>query len=186
MKTILIAESDKRDLKRYRNILLKHDYRVLVASDAEECLTFYRSELEKKAAAMARKRETRPASNSFSVNPPFDAVILNYSASASDGLRAARQILSVNPQQRIVFITDADESAEELQKEFYGRLDIIQKPLAPEDLVEILESTKVYRALEKLGLDIPEVKEYNLYHFQLLELLAARLALLETRQESEK
>lgn len=182
MKTILIAENNKRDLRWYPDTLSKHDYHVLIAADAAESLKSYRSELEKNVAEAKRKEDSSP---SFP-EQPFDAVILNHRISNRDGLQVASEILSVNPRQRIIFVSDSDEYTEELQKAFYGRVDIMQKPFAPEALIDVLESAEVYKALEKLGLNVKELKGYHLYHFQLLELLAACLALLEAGRENGK
>jgi len=180
VRTILIAENNERDLRWYKAVLSKHNYQVLVATNAAESLEFYKSELAKNNADAAK-------SKGDSSSPPpllsstIDVVLLNHRVSDRDGLQVAKEILSINPRQRIIFVSDSDEYTEELHREYYGKVDIMQKPFAPNALIEVLESNEVYKALEKLGLNIERVKECNLYHFQLLELLAACLTLLESR-----
>lgn len=58
-------------------------------------------------------------------------------------------------------------------------MDVIQKPFQPQALTELIESAEVYNALGKLGMNVERIKECDLYHFQLVDLLAACLTLLE-------
>jgi DNA-binding LytR/AlgR family response regulator len=141
-----------------------------------ESLEKYKSELEQACAVAANE-------DSSTVRIlPFDAVILNHTVSyREDGLQAAKEILLANPHQRIVFVSDSVQYTVELQNELYDRVEIIQKPFEPEALVELLESTEVYRALGSLGLNVQKLKECNLNHSQLLELLDACMTLLEEK-----
>lgn len=179
MKKVLIAENDKDSLTFYEGILLKSGYHVLIATDAKESLKKYKSELEQRVVS-AKDR------GSSDLVLPFDAVMLNHRVSDEDGLQVAKEILLVNPRQRIVFVSDSAEYTAQLQKEFYGRADIIQKPFEPEVLIELLESTELYNALEKMGLNVQKLRECNLHHFQLLDLLAACMTLLEAESGNGK
>ncbi|HVX02661.1 MAG TPA: response regulator [Nitrososphaera sp.] len=179
MKRILIAGINTNELASYESALVEPNYNVLKAADSGELLKKYRSELERSLASRSE--------GSAAAVLPFDAVILNHTASLNeDGLQAAREILSVNPRQRIVFVSDSDGCTTELQKEFYGRVEVIQKPFEHKALIELIESAEVYRALEKLGLNMQKLKECNLHHFQLQDLLAACITLLEAQSGNGK
>lgn len=181
MKKVLIAENNRSDLAACKSALVRANYDVLTASDASESREKYRSELEK--SLTSRNRE----GDSFARILPFDAVILNHAnPHKEDGLQAAKEILSVSPRQRIVFVSDSAEYTRELQKEFYGRVEIIQMPFEQEALIELLESVQVYKALEDMGLNMQKLKECNLQHFQLLDLLDACRTLLEAQSGNGK
>lgn len=186
MKDILIVENNESYVKWYKIILSGNKYSVLIIPSAEESLKSYKSKLEQVIALEKQKRKHSSRQSSSSIDLPFDAVILNHNVSDRAVIQMAREILLVNPRQRIILVSDSEESTEELDKEFYGKVDIIQKPFSRDALIELLESTELYNALEELGLDTQSLKEYNLYHFQLLELLAACLRLLEEQRGNGK
>ncbi|MEO9364296.1 MAG: response regulator [Nitrososphaera sp.] len=181
MKKMLIAENNSNDLSFYESALQKSDYCVTIATDAQDFLQRYKSELEH--AVLAARGDGHSSS---SIALPFDAVVLNHRVSDSDGLQAAREVLSVNPHQRVVFVSGSAKYTEELRREFYSRVDIIQKPFQPQALIELLESAELYKTLGKLGVNVERIKECNLYHFQLLDLLAACLTLLEAENGNGK
>lgn len=144
VKKILIAENNPDDMAFYESALPKSGYGVTIAADARDFLDRYKSELERVVAA-ARDDD------SSSIVLPFDAVVLNYRVSDGDGLQVAKEILLVNPRQRVIFVSGSVEHTDELHKEFYGKVDVIQKPFQPKAMVELLESAEVYNALGKLG-----------------------------------
>jgi CheY-like chemotaxis protein len=127
VKKILIAENNPSDLSFYESTLQKSDYCVTIAADVQEFLQRYKSELEH-AVLAARDNGHSSSFSSSSIALPFDAVVLNHRASDGDGLQAAKEILSVNPRQRVVFVSDSVEHTEELHKEFYSRVDVTKSP----------------------------------------------------------
>lgn len=99
VKKILIAENNPSDLSFYESTLQKSNYCVTIAANVQEFLQRYKSELEH---AVLAARDNGHSSPSSSIALPFDAVVLNHRASDGDGLQAAKEILSVNPRQRVV------------------------------------------------------------------------------------
>lgn len=182
VKKILIAENNPNDLAFYESTLPKSDYCVAIATDARDFLQRYKSELE---LVVLAARSNDPSFSSI-VALPFDAVVLNHRVSDRDGLQAAREVLSVNPRQRVIFVSGSADHTEELRSEFSGRVDVIQKPFQPQALIELLESAEVYNVLRKLGVNIERIKECNLHHFELVDLLAACLTLLEAENGNGK
>ncbi|HVX02416.1 MAG TPA: hypothetical protein VHA09_04615, partial [Nitrososphaera sp.] len=120
-----------------------------------------------------------------SVVMPFDAVMLNHRVSDTDGIQVAKEILSVNPRQRVVFISESVRYTAELQNEFEGAVDVIQKPFVAEALLELIESTEIYKALGDLGVNVQKLKEYKLYHFQLFDFLATCMRIMKSHYEKE-
>ena len=101
----------------------------MISEDGEECLRKYNTELLKQkkvktkssstATASSLKKETVTSSSNQQkqdkkagsklnsspslLPPPFDAVILDYRMPRKDGLEVAKEILELNPRQRIIF-----------------------------------------------------------------------------------
>jgi CheY-like chemotaxis protein len=188
LRKLLIAENNKNDITFYQCLFSNHGYRVLIATDSEESLKKYKAEMVKAAAVSEmQKRRRREGQKKrgllsrdhffFPSSPvvmPFDAVMLNHRVSDTDGIHVAKDILSFNPHQRVVFVSESVKYTTEVQNEFKGKVvDVMQKPFYPEALIELLGSAKLYQALKDLGVNIKKIREANLYHFQLLDLLSA-------------
>jgi CheY-like chemotaxis protein len=213
LRKLLIAESNKNDIAFYESLFLNRNYRVLIATNARESLKKYKSELEQARIGinirtidlsrsqdytqdereLPQQRKRRSERQGFSstrlrtaVIIPFDAVILNHRVSDTDGIEVAKEILSVNPYQRVVFVSESIKYTSELRREFRRTVDIIQKPFTPEALVELLESSEIYRALGSLGINIQKIKESNLYHYQLYDLLTVCMSMLDEDTNKEK
>lgn len=211
MKKLLIAENNRDNITFYESLFSRHNYRVLIATDSRESLKKYKSAMEEAllSAATAFKTEmsgetkgeeeweewerrrrlerlmSLPFSARLHIAMPFDAVLLNHRVSDTDGISVAKEILSVNPRQRVVFVSESVKYTAELQNEFNGAVDVIQKPFVAEALMELLESAEIYRALGDLGVNVRKLKEYKLYHFQLFVLLAACMKIMKSHDESE-
>lgn len=148
----------------------------MIVTDAKECLNKYKSELEQAIVASRGKK------GQFSIAMPFDAVVLNHRVSDTDGIQVAKEILLLHPAQRVVFISESAIFTAELQNEFGKTVDITQKPLVPEALIELLENSEIYHALEKMGVNVQKLREGNLHHFQLSDLLARCISILEDKK----
>lgn len=69
-------------------------HKVTITADGEECLKAYHDELHRVTL------HSDPTEHIL----PFDVVILDYMMPKMDGLEAAKEILAVNPHQRIVLL----------------------------------------------------------------------------------
>lgn len=199
LRKLLIAENNKNDITFYQSLFSSRNFRVLIATDSKESLRKYRAEMENAVAATISKKQIREKKEkkglkskdhffvfSSPVVMPFDAVMLNHRVSDTDGIHVAKEILSINPHQRIVFVSESTKYTTELQNEFKEKVDVIQKPFYPEALIELLESAELYRALKDLGVNVQKIREANLYHFQLFDLLAACREILRENHGREK
>jgi CheY-like chemotaxis protein len=92
---ILVAE-DEEDIKTiYYMSLVERGHKVILTSDGEECLMVYRQKLQEH---QEHHHNEKTSSLSY-----FDVVILDYKMPKKDGLQAAKEILDINPEQRIIF-----------------------------------------------------------------------------------
>lgn len=75
---------------------------------------------------------------------PFDIVILDYKMPQINGLNVAKEILAVNPHQRILFVSAyinsiVEESFATQQLLKQETIEVLQKPVSPEVLIDTIE-----------------------------------------------
>lgn len=119
---ILIAEDVRHTALQYKIALEDRDHQVVTTNDGEDCLKTYNEYY----------------TSMKSVNP-FDVVIVDYRMPKRDGLNLAKQIRTINPEQRILFASAyLKEALLESLKELHG-VEFIEKPFDLEDLIEVIE-----------------------------------------------
>ena len=85
---ILIAEDEPDIAMQYKIVLEEKNHDVVITENGDACLKAYNE---------------RTRTNLKSKEPAFDAVILDYRMPKKDGMEVAKEILAVNPHQRIIF-----------------------------------------------------------------------------------
>jgi CheY-like chemotaxis protein len=187
---ILIAEDDPDIRLPYKIVLEKRGHVVDLAQNGEECIELYKTALkgpikQKKSyeeeyythhTDYSGIRITSTNSNSgndqalsFSSSsslllptPPFDAVVLDYRMPNKDGLEVAKEILSLNPSQRIIFASAyVKETLKESVKELRQVVELMQKPFLPSALVDVLEDTDAYPELKKLFVNVRKMSDID-------------------------
>jgi CheY-like chemotaxis protein len=98
-KKILIAEYDEDTTFTYKSSLEKARYEVIATSNGEDCAKLYLEEFQN----FSDLKGEDPARISTHLKQPFEAVILDYKMPGMNGMEVAKEILAVNPQQRIIF-----------------------------------------------------------------------------------
>lgn len=94
--------------------------------------------------------------------PPFDAVVLDYRMPKKNGLEVAKEILVLNPSQRIIFASAyVKETLRESVKDLRQVVELMQKPFLPEALVDVIEDTEAYPELKKLFVSVRKMSEIN-------------------------
>ncbi len=167
---LLIAEDDPDISLTYKKGLDQKNYNVTITSNGEECLKIYNEELHKITYNI--NSSDHPYNCSLANNPPFDIVILDYLMPQINGLEVAKEILSINPHQRIIFASAyVRETLEESIKCLNRVVELIQKPFSLNELIHILEDSKVYLELQKFNVDIDLVKAFTPSHAQIIDLL---------------
>jgi CheY-like chemotaxis protein len=123
---ILVAE-DEEDIKSvYHMTLAGRGHEVFLTSDGEECLKIYRKKLQEH-----QEEGEHDGKTSLSY---FDALILDYKMPKKDGLQVAKEILEINPEQRIIF---ASAYVKE-NTEAYGGLKLLMS--TSRDIIEDLDN----------------------------------------------
>jgi DNA-binding response OmpR family regulator len=167
---LLIAEDDPDIALIYKIGLDKRNYKVTIASNGEDCLKIYNEELHKTIFNI--NQGSQLYCGSLANNLPFDIVILDYRIPKINGLDVAKEILSINPHQRVIFASAyVKETLEESIKCLKHVVELMQKPFSLKELVNTVEDNKIYRELQKFNIDIELVKALVPTHAQLIELL---------------
>ncbi|MFZ0184389.1 MAG: response regulator [Nitrosotalea sp.] len=151
---VLIAEDEKDILDQYVYVLEEKGHKVTTSKNGDECLKIYRIE----------ESQNTPDDTV----PPFDAVILDYQMPIKNGLETAKEILKINPHQRIIFASGyVQETFFESVKSLKQITEIMKKPFKLEALIDTLEDKEIYSKLEQLNVDIAAIKELNPSHAQI-------------------
>lgn len=118
-KRILIAEDNKFTCMQYVKMLESKNHQVETASDGNECIEKYSKSI---------------SSNSNESN--FDVIILDHSMPKRSGAEIAADILSLNPQQKIILASAYALTAEKNFSKLKDKVSFLQKPF---ELSKILE-----------------------------------------------
>ncbi len=166
---VLIAEDDSDIALTYKKGLNANNYHVTITSNGEDCLKIYNEELHK---ITFDSSSNQSCYYSLANNPPFDIVLLDYFMPHINGLDVAKEILSINPHQRIIFASAyVKETLEESIKCLKHVVELIQKPFTMYELINVLEDNKLYAELQKLNVDIEIIKAVSPTHEQIMDLL---------------
>lgn len=143
---ILVAE-DEEDIKTvYYETLADRGHEVILTSDGKECVKIYRQQLQEHQ--QEEERHHNEMSSSLST---FDVVILDYKMPKKDGLQVAKEILHMNPEQRIIFASAyVQDTLVESVKELKRVVELMQKPFSMSALVHTVENTEAYEGLKTL------------------------------------
>ena len=145
---ILVAE-DEEDIKTmYYETLADRGHEVILTSDGEECVKIYRQQLQEHQEEERLHHNEMSSSSSSST---FDVVILDYKMPKKDGLQVAKEILHMNPEQRIIFASAyVQDTLVESVKELKRVLELMQKPFSISALVDTVENKEAYEGLKTL------------------------------------
>jgi DNA-binding response OmpR family regulator len=167
---VLIAEDDPNTLKPYQVALDARGHKVLVTDNGEDCLKIYREESGKHHPS----KDDNPS--------PFDAVLLDYRMPKKDGMEVAKEILELNPSQRIIFASAyVKDTLVDSVKQLRRAVELMQKPFKIEALIDTLEDREIYDELKKLNVDAEAFKAVNPTHDQITNLLEAMRRLQKNR-----
>lgn len=184
---ILIAEDDLDISTLYKKALEKNKHQVVITSNGEECLNNYRTTLKNRASkAMQSSNADAEAAVTDSFRDygakfrkivdtnvsPYDVVILDYSMPGMNGMEVAKEILNASPHQRIIFASAyVKETLEYSVKELKQVVELMQKPFALKQLTDTVEDTEAFEELRELNVNVDRIKEADLAHGQILDLL---------------
>ena len=160
---MLIAEDEKDIARLYKMALEKRRHEVLVAYNGEDCLKIYHE-----VSQRVRSRTYL----TVNIQQPFDAVMLDYRMPKINGIEVAKEILAVNPHQRIIFASAyVKETLTDSIKELKQVVELMQKPFGEGTLIDTIEDKDIYQRLQKFNVDIDIIKAINPTHEQIVDLL---------------
>ena len=167
---ILLAEDDNDTATLYKRALEERGHQVVITKNGKGCLDVYYKELQDITL------NTDPSKHI----QPFDAVVLDYKMPKINGMQVAKEILAVNPHQRIIFASAyVKETLMDSIQQLNQIVELLQKPFGENELIDTIEDKEIYSELQKFDIKIEEVKAANFRHEQLRELL-------ETLKKMEK
>ena len=144
---ILIIEDDADICHLYSIWLQEHNYRYVIAKNVEDGLCEYRQSIQ----------------NHQKIRDNFDLIILDYdlepkkdsSNYTKNGLNVAKEVLSLNKDQRIIF---ASAWPQKIFNEYIETLkcfiEILQKPLEKDLFIKMIQDTFVFDTLKKVVADM--------------------------------
>ena len=155
---LLVAEDDYSTADLYRRILQGRGHDVIVVNRGEQCLKTYSEQL-------TIVRDSPPAQGHES---PYDSVILDYKLPDINGLEVAKEILTLNLHQRIIIVSAY--ASEILSLDSGGSnlpMEVLEKPISNEVLIDTVEDTAIFNELKKFDLNIDAFKKGGFSHEQL-------------------
>ena len=147
-------EDDSDTAKLFSHLSKTKGHRVTIARTAEECLKTYGKGLQK------LKSKQTPSGT-----VPYEAVILDYNLPDRNGLEVAKEILAISPHQRIIFVSAyAEDTLTGTINELNMPVEVLQKPVSNDVLINTIEDKKIYDELKRLGLNPEDFKKASLNH----------------------
>lgn len=155
-------EDDPEIASLYSQVLNNRGHEVTITRLGEDCLQIYADRLQE----LYTKKPDLPEGQQFNV------VILDYRVPDRNGLEVAKEILTINPHQRIILASAYLEHALiDSIKELSVPIEVLEKPISNKGLVDIIEDTETYDELKKLHLDIEPFEKACLSHELLKKIL---------------
>ena len=104
---ILTAEDEIYMNEMYRDALEPLGHQIIATDNGDKCLAEYKSAFSKDSA-------------------PFDLVLLDYLMPEKDGVTLAKEILEINPKQKIIFVSAHGSLLSQKIKEINGGVDFLK------------------------------------------------------------
>jgi CheY-like chemotaxis protein len=159
---VLIAEDDKDTALLFKMALEKRGHHVITTQNGEDCLKVYHED----------SQDIRRKTDLSERLQPFDAVVLDYKMPRINGMEVAKEILAVNPHQRIVFASAyVKETLVDSIRQLNQVVELMQKPFGENALIDTIEDKGIYSELQKLNVNISDIRAANLRHEQIREIL---------------
>jgi CheY-like chemotaxis protein len=164
---ILIAEDESDISHTYRVALESRNHDVNIANDGISCLRIYRDELANRRSSSSDKSTkynniANAKGSPPSATSPFDVVVLDYKMPGKDGMEVAKEILTINPDQRIIFASAyVKETLENSVKELKRVVELLQKPFEIQAFIDTIEDKQVYEELKKIMINIRAIDYDN-------------------------
>ncbi len=131
---ILVAEDSESFALLYKTALEKRGHSVTIAKDGNDCIYKY----------------TDAQHNLGNDQPPFDLVILDHKMPRMQGTEVAKEILELNPNQRILFVTGYVKEMMNGVKAIGKKIELLQKPFPTLAMIRQVEGLTKFRWLQRI------------------------------------
>jgi DNA-binding response OmpR family regulator len=162
---LLVGEDHYDTSVIYKTALEDRGHEVRIEYNGEDSLKNYQEELQKVTI------NTDPSEHI----QPYHSVILDYKMPKINGIEVGKEILAVNPRQRIIFASAYPLTNESIINEtvegIRPNVDILRKPFTQQTLVDKIENKETYAELQKLNVDIDCIKAADFRQDQLRDML---------------
>jgi CheY-like chemotaxis protein len=171
---ILVAEDDKDIALSYKLALEQHNHVVFISYNGTDCITQYRKEYQSvKGKVVSGRNQSAEGMNQDSkhksdiaidnglddIPSPFDAVVLDYQMPDKNGMEVAKEILQINPHQRIIFASAyVIETLKDAVRELNRVVELLQKPFSMEAFVSTIEDNEAYEGLKMLMANLRDIE----------------------------
>lgn len=167
---------DERDICRtYEAALEGRGHEVIISVDGQECLNIYRDNYREQLKGFNKSDNNADSNKNNNNNLPipkvissspstsaFDVVVLDYKMPVMNGMEVAKEILKLNPQQRIIFASAfVHEPLMDSVKELKQVVELIQKPFEMSVLVDTIEDREASKGLMKIMANLREIQDYD-------------------------
>jgi CheY-like chemotaxis protein len=150
----------------------KRNHQPTITTNGEDCLKVYHKDCQSNRFGTEKERFSQLGLIKLENNRVFDVVLLDCNMPCINGIEVAKEILAVNPHQRIIFasayvrdtVNDSIMNLKQLKE-------CIQKPFGMQKLVDLIEDKRIYEELLKLNVDLDVIKAMNPSHEQIVDLL---------------
>lgn len=133
---ILVAEDSESYALLYKTKLEKRGHEIILAKDGNECVYKYSDALNSYRQGKKGK--------------PFDLVILDHQMPRMQGTKVAKEILELNPDQRILFVTGHVTEMMKGVKEIGKKIELLQKPFPILAMIRQVEGLRRFRWLQRI------------------------------------
>jgi CheY-like chemotaxis protein len=158
---VLVAEDEPNILRLYQISFEEAGHEVTITSNGFECLEQYHKNL-------AEFEKAEAISDAFIKRTPFDVVILDYRMPKKDGMEVAKEILTIKPQQRIIFVSAyVMDTLQDAVKNLDRVVELVQKPFEIEELISLVEDTEIWKGLKEMNVNVPALREMGVSHTQI-------------------
>jgi DNA-binding NtrC family response regulator len=156
---ILIAEDDRDIALFYKVVLEARNHHVVSTDNGEDCLAIYRQEF----GNFASRIRSTTSDNKQQQEEAVDAVILDYKMPKINGIEVAKEIIKINPKQRIIISSaHSREALFHSIKEIEKPVELVQKPFDLHTFIDTIENKLFYSELQRPNQDEAITQEPDL------------------------
>jgi CheY-like chemotaxis protein len=169
---ILIAEDETDIAILYKTALKKRNHQPTITTNGEGCLKVYHEDSQSNRFASVQESWSQPGIKKIGNNRLFDVVLLDCNLPYINGIEVAKEILAVNPHQRIIFASAyVKDTVINKIKNLKHFKESIQKPFGMQKLIDLIEDKKIYEEFQRLNVDLEVIKAINPSNEQIVDLL---------------